>query len=140
MNKKLYFLCSGNSCRSQMAEGYAKKYLPTWDVRSAGIRIGGLNPLAVKVMAEDGVDISQQTSKLIDNDFMNQADLVVTLCGEARDKCIIPQSTRWLHWPINDPAESTGDEAEIMEDFRDARDDIKSRIIKLAKNIQKYSE
>lgn len=140
MNKKLYFLCSGNSCRSQIAEGYAKKYLPDWDVRSAGVRVDGLNKRAVKTMAEDGVDISQQKSKLIDNDFLNDADIVVTLCGEARDKCIIPQSSRWLHWPINDPAQSTGSETDIMNDFRDVREDIKSRVIELAKNIQSYSE
>ena len=140
MNKKLYFLCSGNSCRSQIAEGYAKKYLPDRDVRSAGVRDDGLNKRAVKTMAEDGVDISQQKSKLIDNDFLNDADIVITLCGEARDKCIIPQSSRWLHWPINDPAQSTGSETDIMNDFRDVREDIKSRVIELAKNIQSYSE
>ena len=99
MTKSIYFLCSGNACRSQIAEGYAKQYLPDWNVQSAGVRVDGLNPWAVKTMAEDGIDISQQYSKLIDSDFLEQATVVITLCGEARDKCIIPQNARWLHWP-----------------------------------------
>lgn len=136
-NYSIYFLCSGNSCRSQIAEGYAKKYLPNWNIQSAGIRADGVNPRAIKIMAEDGIDISKQTSKIIDDDFMKNATVVVTLCGEARDKCIIPQSSRWLHWPIHDPAISTGSEEEIMADFRDARNDIKEHIKKLAEYVQK---
>jgi arsenate reductase len=133
-------LCSGNACRSQIAEGYAKQYLPNWDVQSAGVRVDGLNPWAVKTMAEDGIDISQQYSKLIDQDFLDQATVVVTLCGEARDKCIIPQSTRWLHWPINDPALATGSDEEIATAFRDSREDIKQRIIQLAQYVEKQSK
>ncbi|AKP03104.1 arsenate reductase (thioredoxin) [Companilactobacillus pabuli] len=140
MTKSIYFLCSGNACRSQIAEGYAKQYLPNWDVQSAGVRVDGLNPWAVKTMAEDGVDISQQYSKLIDQDFLDQATVVVTLCGEARDKCIIPQSTRWLHWPINDPALATGNDEEIAAAFRDSREDIKQRIIQLAAYVKKQSK
>ncbi len=135
MNKSIYFLCTGNSCRSQMAEGYAKKYLPTWNVQSAGIRADGLNPTAVKVMAEDNIDISQQKSKVIDDDFMNNATVVVTLCGDARDKCIIPKSARWMHWPIVDPARATGSDAEVLDVFRDSRDDIKRNILDLVKLI-----
>ena len=135
MTKSIYFLCSGNACRSQIAEGYAKQYLPDWNVQSAGVRVDGLNPWAVKTMAEDGIDISQQYSKLIDQDFLDQATVVITLCGEARDKCIIPQSTRWLHWPINDPALATGSDEEIATAFRSSRDDIKQRIIQLAEHI-----
>ncbi len=140
MTKSIYFLCSGNACRSQIAEGYAKQYLPNWDVQSAGVRVDGLNPWAVKTMAEDGIDISQQYSKLIDQDFLDQATVVVTLCGEARDKCIIPQSTRWLHWPINDPALATGSDEEIATAFRDSREDIKQRIIQLAQYVEKQSK
>lgn len=140
MTKSIYFLCSGNACRSQIAEGYAKQYLPNWDVQSAGVRVDGLNPWAVKIMAEDGIDISQQYSKLIDQDFLDQATVVVTLCGEARDKCIIPQSTRWLHWPINDPALATDNDEEIAAAFRDSREDIKQRIIQLAAYVKKQSK
>ena len=87
--KKIYFLCTGNSCRSQMAEGYAKKILPAnkFKIESAGVETHGLNPMAVKVMAEDGVDISKQYSKLIDLQYFNMADVIITLCGDARDKC-----------------------------------------------------
>lgn len=84
---QVYFLCTGNACRSQMAEGFAKKYFPNWQIASAGIETHGLNPLAIQVMAEVGVDISQQTSKLIDPQYLSSSNLVVTLCGDARDKC-----------------------------------------------------
>ncbi|WP_201308015.1 arsenate reductase (thioredoxin) [Companilactobacillus farciminis] len=140
MTKSIYFLCSGNACRSQIAEGYAKQYLPDWNVQSAGVRVDGLNPWAVKTMAEDGIDISQQYSKLIDQDFLDQATVVITLCGEARDKCIIPQSTRWLHWPINDPALATGSDEEIATAFRSSRNDIKQRIIQLAQYVKNQSK
>src|SRR5690625_2475543 len=91
--KSIYFLCTGNSCRSQIAEGWAKKYLSDeWEIKSAGIEAHGLNPLAVKVMSEAGIDISNQTSDLIDFDFLSNADLVVTLCGDAADKCPVTPS------------------------------------------------
>jgi len=139
MKNSIYFLCSGNACRSQMAEGYAKKYLPNWDIQSAGIRADGLNPRAVKAMAADGIDISTQTSKTIDNDFMQNASVVVTLCGDARDKCIIPKSARWLHWPLDDPAQVTGSEAEIQAAFYDIRDEIKEDVLELVQYIQNHS-
>src|SRR5690625_3032354 len=82
--KTIYFLCTGNSCRSQMAEGWAKQYLgEDWEVRSAGIEAHGLNPKAVKAMNEVGVDISDQNSETIDTDYLNNATLAVTLCGDA---------------------------------------------------------
>ena len=85
---KVYFLCTGNACRSQMAEGFAKKLLGRqWQVKSAGIEAHGLNSLAVKVMAEKGIDISQQQSKVLNEAELQQADLIVTLCGDARDRC-----------------------------------------------------
>ena len=86
MSKKtIYFLCTGNSCRSQMAEGWAKKHLgDEWNVYSAGIEAHGLNPNAVKAMREAGIDISEQTSDIIDPDILHNADLVITLCGDAQ--------------------------------------------------------
>ena len=79
--KKIYFLCTGNSCRSQMAEGYARQLLSASDVeiKSAGIETHGLNPRVVQVMAEDGIDISNQTSDLIDQDYFTQADLIIKI-------------------------------------------------------------
>ena len=87
MTHTLYILCTGNSCRSQMAEGWAKTVLPAdRTVKSAGIETHGVNPLAIKAMAEVGIDISDQTSDLIDLETLNNATLVVTLCGDAADQ------------------------------------------------------
>lgn len=120
-----------------MAEGYAKSFLPDWDVRSAGIRADGLNQRAVQAMSDDGIDISDQKSQVIDEKFMQEATIVITLCGEARDKCIIPQHARWLHWPINDPALASGSEEEIAKAFIEARDEIKQDVSKLADYLKK---
>ncbi|TOZ03799.1 arsenate reductase (thioredoxin) [Leuconostoc pseudomesenteroides] len=132
--KKIYFLCTGNSCRSQMAEGYAKKILPAnkFKIESAGVETHGLNPMAVKVMAEDGVDISKQYSKLIDLQYFNMADVIITLCGDARDKCpMIPAQTKSIHWALLDPAQATGTFEERLEGFRNIRDEIKKLITEL---------
>ena len=132
--RKIYFLCTGNSCRSQIAEGYGKAILPTdeFEIKSAGIEQHGLNPRAVQVMAEEGIDISTQTSDLIDMDYFNQADLIITLCGDAKDKCpVIPKGIKHVHWDLEDPAKVTGTEEEIINIFREIRDDIKSRVANL---------
>ncbi|MHC6209781.1 arsenate reductase (thioredoxin), partial [Enterococcus faecalis] len=124
----------GNSCRSQIAEGYGKAILPTdeFEIKSAGIEQHGLNPRAVQVMAEEGIDISTQTSDLIDMDYFNQADLIITLCGDAKDKCpVIPKGIKHVHWDLEDPAKATGTEEEIINKFREIRDDIKSRVANL---------
>lgn len=130
---QLYFLCTGNSCRSQMAEGFARKLAPQdWQIASAGIEQHGLNPLAVKVMAERGVDISQQRSKLIDQDYLQHSDLVVTLCGDARDKCpMTPPTVAKQHWPLRDPAQATGSEEDVLAVFRQVRDEIEDRVKRL---------
>lgn len=128
---KIYFLCTGNSCRSQMAEGYGRKLLDPdqFEIRSAGIETHGLNPRVVKVMEEDGIDITGQTSNLIDQDYFNEADLIITLCGDARDKCpTIPSGVAHEHWDLEDPAQATGTEEEILSTFRETRDLIKERI------------
>lgn len=132
--KKVYFLCTGNSCRSQMAEGYAKQILPAdnFTIKSAGVENHGLNQMAVKVMAEDGVDISKQYSKLIDLHYFNTADVIITLCGDAKDKCpLIPAQTKSLHWPLSDPAQATGTISEQLKNFRNIRDQIKELIKEL---------
>lgn len=131
--KQVYFLCTGNACRSQMAEGFARELLgPSWRVASAGVEMHGLNPNAVKVMAEVGVDITAHYSKLIDTDYLNSADLVITLCGDARDKCpMTPPSVEKQHWPLPDPAGATGSEAEKLAVFRSVRDEIRNRVLAL---------
>ncbi|MCT4412058.1 arsenate reductase (thioredoxin) [Leuconostoc falkenbergense] len=132
--KKVYFLCTGNSCRSQMAEGYAKQILPAnnFKIESAGVEAHGLNPMAIKVMAEDGVDISKQYSKLIDLQYFNTSDVIITLCGDAKDKCpMIPAQTKSLHWPLSDPAQTKGTIEEQLQEFRNIRDQIKALITEL---------
>ncbi|MGK4153039.1 arsenate reductase (thioredoxin) [Kurthia gibsonii] len=130
MNKILYFLCTGNSCRSQIAEGFAKKLLPTdWTVKSAGIEAHGLNPKAVKAMQEVQIDITTQTSDVIDPQILNQATLVVTLCGDAADKCpVTPPHVKREHWGFTDPAKATGTEEEKWAAFQEVRDAIQKRI------------
>jgi len=131
--KTIYFLCTGNSCRSQMAEGWAKKLLPDWDVKSAGIEAHGLNPNAVKAMKEIDIDISKQTSDIIDMETLNNADLVVTLCGDAADKCpVTPPQVRRVHWGFDDPAKAQGTDEEKWSVFQRVRDEIGSRIKKFA--------
>lgn len=128
--KTLYFLCTGNSCRSQMADGWAQKLLPAdWRVLSAGIEAHGVNPNAIKAMNEVGIDISTNTSDIIDFDTLNNATLVVTLCGDAADKCpMTPASVRREHWGFEDPAKATGSEEEKWAVFQQVRDAIGKRI------------
>lgn len=134
MKKVVYFLCTGNSCRSQMAEGLGKEILgDRYEVYSAGIEAHGLNPKAVEAMKEIGVDISNQTSDIIDPAILERADLVITLCGDANDKCPVTPShvTRW-HWGFDDPAKAEGTEEEKWSVFQRVRDQIKTRIEQFA--------
>ncbi|MWV42629.1 arsenate reductase (thioredoxin) [Paenibacillus sp. HJL G12] len=132
--KSIYFLCTGNSCRSQMAEGWAKKVLgDKWLVNSAGIEAHGLNPNAVKAMQEVGINISNQTSDMIDPELLNQADLVITLCGDAADRCpMTPPHVRREHWGFDDPAKAQGTEDEKWAVFQRVRDQIGERIEQFA--------
>ncbi|NMP23636.1 arsenate reductase (thioredoxin) [Sulfobacillus harzensis] len=133
----LYFLCTGNSCRSQMAEGWARHLgQERVEAYSAGLETHGLNPRAVVVMQEAGVDISDQESKLIDPDLLHRADYVITLCGDARDTCPVtpPEVTR-LHWGFPDPARTEGTNAEIMAQFRHVRDGIRDRVAEFLREI-----
>ncbi|MCF3942645.1 arsenate reductase (thioredoxin) [Oceanobacillus alkalisoli] len=135
MDKKtIYFLCTGNSCRSQMAEGWAKKLLgEEWVVKSAGIEAHGLNPNAVKAMDEVGIDISNQQSELIDTDFLNHATLAVTLCGDAADRCpMTPPHVRREHWGFDDPAKAEGTPEEKWAVFQRVRDEVGDRIKRFA--------
>ncbi|KIL72946.1 arsenate reductase (thioredoxin) [Bacillus badius] len=133
--KLLYFLCTGNSCRSQMAEGFGKYYLEDkWIVKSAGVEAHGLNPNAVKAMKEAGIDISNHTSDILDLETLHTADFIVTLCGDAADKCpMTPPSIRREHWGFDDPAKATGTEEEIWAEFQRVRDEIGGRIQQFAK-------
>lgn len=133
--KTLYFLCTGNSCRSQMADGWAQKLLPEdWEVYSAGIETHGVNQNAIKAMEEVGIDISHHTSDLIDVNILNNATLAVTLCGDAADKCpVTPPSVRREHWGFPDPAKATGTDEEKWAVFQQVRDAIGARIEQFVK-------
>lgn len=136
--KSLYFLCTGNSCRSQMAEGWGKKYLGGyWEVRSAGIEAHGLNPSALQAMKEVDIDISNQTSEVIDVELLNQATLVVTLCGDAKDRCpTIPPHVKHSHWGFDDPAKAVGSEEDVWKEFQRIRDEIGERMKQFAKETE----
>lgn len=118
-----------------MAEGFGKKYLnEKFEVYSAGIEAHGLNPRAVKAMAEVGIDISNHTSDIIDRERLNQAAFVVTLCGDANDKCpMTPPHVKRDHWGFDDPAKAVGSEEEKWATFQRVRDEIEERIKQFAK-------
>jgi len=133
MNNKplVYFLCTGNSCRSQIADGFLKSLgSDKYEVRSAGLEAHGLNPRAVQTMKEAGIDISNHTSDVIDPEILKQADYIITLCGHANDNCPVvrnDKAERW-HWGFDDPAKATGTEEEITAIFAEVRDSIRARI------------
>ena len=127
---RILFLCTGNSCRSQMAEGWANHLGGEWlEATSAGIEAHGKNSRAIAVMREAGVDISRQESTRVTPEMLAQADLVVTVCGHADEHCpVLPPGARKMHWPLEDPAKATGTEDEIMAKFRATRDEVKKRV------------
>ena len=129
----ILFLCTGNSCRSQMAEGFARSLAAgSVEVESAGIEAHGKNPRAIAAMQEVGVDISAQESTRLTDAMLERADLVVTVCGHADEHCpLLPPGTRKLHWPLEDPARATGTEEEIRTEFRRIRDEIQERVTEL---------
>ena len=134
----LLFLCTGNSCRSQMAEGWARALGGDWlAVKSAGIEAHGKNPRAIAVMREAGIDISDQESTRLTDDMLQWSDRVVTVCGHADEHCpVLPPGTRKEHWPLSDPAKATGSAEEIMTVFRASRDEIRRRVENLLQRLQ----
>ena len=135
---RVMFVCTGNSCRSQMAEGFAGKYgAGLIEAHSAGVAPAGVNPYAIKVMAEAGIDISGQRSKAIDPAVFAAMDVVVTLCGHADMFCPKPSGGKEkLHWPIKDPVGTRGSEEEILDEFRRARDEIKEKVLGLVNGLK----
>jgi arsenate reductase len=127
---KVMFLCTGNSCRSQMAEGFAREMGGgVIEPHSAGLMAAGVHPRAIAVMRELGIDISRQKSREIDAGLLKTMHMVITLCGNAEASCpVTPPSVKRMHWPIDDPVFATGTEEQIMDKFRKARDEIKINI------------
>jgi len=127
---KVMFLCTGNSCRSQIAEGLARVLgKDRLEVFSAGLIPAGINPYAVKVMKERGIDITGQRSEAIDETLLSKMDIIITLCGHAEASCpATPSHIRRIHWPVDDPVGTIGTEDEIRSAFRKTRDEIENRI------------
>jgi arsenate reductase len=140
--KKIAFICTGNSARSQMAEGYGKYFAKLYgkdvEIYSAGSNPSGyVHPLAIKIMAEDGIDISQQYSKHINEIPINEVNYVITLCGDAAETCPVVPGAKTEHWGLPDPARVIGPTQDAkLEAFRKIRDQIKEKVERLIKEIE----
>ncbi len=121
-------LCTGNSCRSQIAHGYLEYFTNEKNVKiySAGVETHGVNPMAITIMNEDGIDISNYTSNNIDEYYNIPFDYIITVCDNAKERCpFFPSDAIKLHYNFPDPAKATGGENEILEEFRAVRSLIK---------------
>ncbi len=137
---KIGFICTGNSARSQMAEAYAKYFAKLYgkqvEIYSAGSQPAErVNPYAVKVMEEEGIDMSGHYPKSIEDIPYRELDVVITLCGDAKETCPAVPGARMEHWGLPDPAKYEGSEEEKLEFFRKIRDEIKRRVEELIKGI-----
>jgi len=141
MPLNILYLCTGNSCRSQMAEGWTRMLGgERFSAGSAGIEAHGKNPRAIEVMREAGVDISGQESMIVNDKMLRKADVVVTVCGHADELCpALPPGVRKVHWPLTDPAKATGSEQEILAEFRATRDEVKQRVQGLLDSLSQES-
>ena len=127
MTKKVLVLCTGNSCRSQIAEGYLRYFAEQKaEIFSAGVETHGVNPKAIETMKEDGIDISHHTSNKIDEYRNIDFDFVITVCDNAKERCpFFPTKAQKFHYNFPDPAKATGNEDEISEEFRKVRQQMK---------------
>lgn len=128
MKKQILVLCTGNSCRSQMAEGYLRHFANgKADIYSAGVETHGVNPIAIAIMKEDGIDISNHFSNHIDEYSEIDFDFVITVCDNAKERCpFFPSKAKKFHHNFPDPAKSEGTDEEINEHFRQVRQQIKA--------------
>jgi arsenate reductase len=133
LKKNILVLCTGNSCRSQIAEGYLRYFHnDVANIYSAGVETHGVNPRAIETMLADGIDISAHTSNHVDEYLEINFDLILTVCDHASERCpIFPSSAKRLHHNFPDPAKATGSEQEIQEAFAAVREEIKSFCQKL---------
>jgi arsenate reductase len=125
--KNILVLCTGNSCRSQIAEGYLRFFAETKaEVYSAGVETHGVNPRAIATMKDDGIDISNHTSNHIDEYVNIDFDFVITVCDNAKERCpFFPSKAKKFHYNFPDPAKAIGTEVEIKEQFKQVRQLIK---------------
>lgn len=125
--KNILVLCTGNSCRSQMAEGYLRHFAKdSANIYSAGIETHGVNPRAVITMQEDGIDISEHTSNNVNEYLGINFDFIITVCDNAQENCpYFPSTAMRFHHSFHDPAKASGSEEEILESFRKVRNEVK---------------
>ena len=125
--KRILVLCTGNSCRSQIAEGYLRHFAgDKAEVFSAGVETHGVNQRAIQIMKEDGIDISMHTSNNVNEYRDIDFDYVITVCDNAKERCpYFPSKAKKFHYNFSDPAKATGTEEQIMQQFRDVRNMIK---------------
>lgn len=138
MKKRVLFLCTGNSARSQMAEGHLRHLASDWvEAFSAGTHPVGLNPKAVAAMGEIGIDISQHRSKSLEEFLSQPFDYVITVCDSAKEACpIFPGAAQTLHYSFTDPAAAPGSMEEQMAVFRRVRDEIGERLQEFIRNAR----
>ena len=139
---KIMFMCTGNSCRSQMAEGIARALgKGLIEPYSAGVMPSEVHPKTVQVMKEIGVDISNQRSKGIDENLLDAMDMIITLCSSAEAMCpMTPPRIKRIHWSIDDPKTATGSEEEVLNAFRSARDEIKKKLEMLIDELKRVQK
>ena len=132
---RIMFVCTGNSARSQMAEGLAREL--GFDACSSGTEPAPMvNPNAVAAMAEKEIDIRHHVPAPFDPEAARSMDVVVTVCGDAEERCpALPPTVRRIHWPLSDPAKAAGKPAQVLEVFRQTRDDIERRLRALALDL-----
>ena len=125
--KRVLVLCTGNSCRSQIAEGYLRLFAgDKAEIFSAGVETHGVNPRAIQIMKDDNVDISRHTSNNVSEYRDVDFDYVITVCDSAKERCpVFPSTAKQFHYNFPDPAKATGTEEQIMEQFRNVREMIK---------------
>ncbi|QKX07570.1 arsenate reductase ArsC [Aquimarina sp. TRL1] len=128
MMKKILVLCTGNSCRSQMAEGYLRHFAKeATTIYSAGVETHGVNPRAISIMKEDGIDISSHTSNNLDEYLDITFDYILTVCDNAKERCpFFPGKAERFHYNFFDPSKITGTEEEIHKAFEKTRNEIKT--------------
>ena len=138
---RILFLSTGNACRSQMAEAWAKELAcELVDVRSAGIEVQGLNPIVVSVMSEVGIDMSKQMPARVNAELLEWADMIVTLCDNVEEQCpVVNSETLKLHLPLSNPAKFKGSEDDILAAFRQTREKVKKRVEHVLAQLPVYA-
>jgi arsenate reductase (thioredoxin) len=136
--RRILFLCTGNSCRSQIAEGFGRIMIPNGnEVYSAGIAPVGIHPLTVQVMKEAGLDLHSQKSKGLSSIPLDKISTVITLCGHAEEHCpTFPANVERHHWPIKDPVRVRGTDEEVLRAFRMAREEIRNCVKEYMEKIK----